>query len=189
MTLAENEQLLESEKPHLDFSQQFKYAVEYLKVEDKILSILTKVSDQSLKKQSKIGALIVLGVFDPSSDSKVEGMRQMGINSVKKYFSFSEESFHSEITDLILKNSDGAIIANRNGQMLATKVYLEVEKPSLEVPEGCGTRHITAASFSTRSDVIAIFTLSEETSVVRTWKEGVVVEQYDPNENTGLKNA
>ena len=37
-------------------------------------------------------------------------------------------------------------------------------------------------SFSTRDDVIAVFTLSEETSIVRTWKDGEFVDQYNPED-------
>jgi hypothetical protein len=39
-----------------------------------------------------------------------------------------------------------------------------------------------AASFSTRNDVLATFTLSEETLVVRTWKDGKYTEQFNPGQ-------
>ena len=54
-----------------------------------------------------------------------------------------------------------------------------------DIPDGSGTRHISAASFSTKEDVRAVFTLSEETSIVRVWKNGVFVEQFSPNEELG----
>ena len=65
-------------------------------------------------------------------------------------------------------------------QSFGSKIYLVVDDSSLEVPDGCGTRHISAASFSTRGDILAVFTLSEESFVVRTWKNGTFVEQFDP---------
>ena len=39
------------------------------------------------------------------------------------------------------------------------------------------------ASFSKRKDVIAVFTLSEETLIVRKWKNGVFVDQFFPHED------
>ena len=74
---------------------------------------------------------------------------------------------------------------NHNGQILGTGIYLTVDDPSLDIPDGTGTRHISAASFSVRDDVIATFTLSEETLAVRMWKDGAFTEQYRPNEDEG----
>ena len=187
MNSTDHEGPADSEKAFVDFSQQAKYCEEYLKIEEKIFQKLISISNSCKKKESKIGVMMVLGHFCNLNDCKVEGIRQMGINFIKKYISFSLESFSDEISELILKNSDGAFVIDKNGQILGTKMYLEVEHPSLDVPEGCGTRHITAASFSTRKEVESIFTLSEETSIVRIWKDGVVVEQYDPNDSKDSK--
>ena len=78
-------------------------------------------------------------------------------------------------------------MVNKDGKYLLC--ILEVRNPSLDVPDGCGTRHITAASFSTRKEVECIFTLSEETSIVRCGKDGVVIEQqYDPSDKEIVKN-
>jgi len=170
------------EKTIVDFSSQVKYCEDYWKIEDRIFEKLKSVSSICVQKEIKMGAMVVFGDFSSNENYKVEGMRQMGINFIRKYLSFSVESFSGEISELMMKNSDGAFIVNKDGQILATKMYLEVKNPSLDVPEGCGTRHITAASFSTRKEVESIFTLSEETAIVRVWKDGVVIEQYDPVE-------
>jgi DNA integrity scanning protein DisA with diadenylate cyclase activity len=124
----------------------------------------------------------VFGVFDTAKDYIVSGMRQIGINPIQKYINISSTSFKEDIAGLFRDEADGAIIINRNGQIIGSKVYLIVDNPALEVPDGCGTRHISAASFSTRDDVIAVVTLSEETSIVRTWKNGEFVDQYNPED-------
>ena len=182
MNQIEADALQENEKTFVDFSQQAKYSEEYWKTEEKVFDKLKIVSDKCMDTSTKLGAMVVLGDFSYNSNYKVEGMRQVGINFIRKYLSFSVSEFSEEISDLLLKNSDGAFVVNKDGQILATKMYLEVRKPSLDVPDGCGTRHITAASFSTRKEVECIFTLSEETSIVRVWKDGIVIEQYDPSE-------
>ena len=188
MNQTELEVLVDNEKPFVDFTQQAKYCEEYLRIEDKIFEKLQKISIECSKTNSRLGVMVVFGDFCSQEGCRVEGVRQMGINFIRKFISFSVESFSKEITDLMTKNSDGAFLVNKNGQVLATKMYLEVLNPSLDVPEGCGTRHITAASFSTRKEVKSIFTLSEETSIVRIWKDGIVIEQFDPNENQETKN-
>ena len=165
-----------------DFSFQFSAAREHQKVGKKIFSILCEISKENKDRQKKLGILVVLGVFDTAKDYIVSGMRQIGINPIQKYIDISSTSSKKSVETLFREDADGAIVVNRNGQIIGSRVYLLVDNPALEVPEGCGTRHISAASFSTRDDVIAVFTLSEETSIVRTWKDGEFVDQYNPED-------
>ena len=110
----------------------------------------------------------------------VEGMRQIGVNPIQKFLSFGYGNFQSEIEKLLKENYDGAFVVNLTGQILGAKIYLSVDYPSLEVPEGSGTRHITAASFSKKDNIIGVYTLSEENLTVRKWKDGVFVDQFFP---------
>ena len=166
----------------VDFSYQFNAARDFVKVEKSIFTILSEISRKNFKEKRSIGLIIVLGVFDKSDDHMVSGMRQIGVNPVQKYINICEDAFTKDIFSMLNEGADGAIVINRNGQVIGSKVYLVVDDSSLDVPDGCGTRHISAASFSTRDDIIAVFTLSEETSVVRTWKNGTFVEQFDPSD-------
>ena len=166
-----------------DFSFQFSAAREHQKVAKKIFSMLCAISKESVKKQSRLGILVVLGVFDTATDYIVPGMRQIGINPIQKYMDISSPTFSKDVQALFRSEEDGAIVVNRNGQIIGSKVYLIVDNPALEVPDGCGTRHISAASFSQREDVLAVFTLSEETSIVRTWKSGSFTEQFNPEDD------
>lgn len=167
---------------NIDFSYQFNAAKDYQKVEKKIFTLLCEISKETFKKQKNTGLIIVLGNFDKSDDHIVSGMRQIGINPIQKYINICEDAFTKDIFSMLREGSDGAIIVNRNGQIIGSKIYLVVDDSSLEVPDGCGTRHISAASFSTRDDILAVFTLSEESFVVRTWKNGTFVEQFDPSD-------
>jgi DNA integrity scanning protein DisA with diadenylate cyclase activity len=166
----------------IDFSYQFNAARDHQKVEKVIFSILCEISKENFKKSKNIGLIIVLGVFDKSDDHHVSGMRQIGVNPIQKYINLCDESSSKDVYSHFREGADGAIIVNRNGQIIGSKVYLVVDDSSLDVPDGCGTRHISAASFSTRQDIIAVFTLSEESAVVRTWKNGSFVEQFDPSD-------
>ncbi len=177
------EDKFKNEGPHVDFTFQFTSAREYQKIEKKILHQLCAVAEESHKSSNKIGLLIVWGNFNYSTDNHVYGMRQISINPIQKYLNISSESSKEEISELLREGLDGAIIINNDGQVLGSKIYLIVENPILEIPEGTGTRHISAASFSKREDVMAVFTLSEETSVVRVWKDGVPEEKFNPGED------
>jgi DNA integrity scanning protein DisA with diadenylate cyclase activity len=162
-----------------DFSFQFNAEREYLKVEKKIYDALCDISRETRKN---LGILVVLGVFDSQDDHVIAGLRQIGINPIQKYINICDKAFEKDVSSIFREGADGAILINRNGQIIGSKIYLVVDDSSLDVPDGCGTRHISAASFSTREDVLATFTLSEETSIVRNWKNGTFVEQYDPKD-------
>ena len=122
------------------------------------------------------------GSFDFNENHIVKGLRQIGVNPIQRFVSFGYNNFNEDITSLILENNDGAIIVDKSGQILGARVYLTVDNPSLDVPEGCGTRHITAASFSQRKDVLSVTTLSEESLAVRRWKDGSFIDQFFPSE-------
>lgn len=166
-------------EPTVDFSYQFNLSRE--KVEKKIFSYLCDISKKFYKDKKSIGALVVLGSFS-SPDHVVSGMRQLGSIKVDKYLNVAFGQFESDIIKIFESGNDGAVIVNENGQILGTGIYLTVHNPSLDIPEGTGTRHISGASFSTRSDVLATFTLSEETLAVRMWKNGSFVEQFHPDQ-------
>lgn len=172
------EEKTKSFSPSVDFSYQLNIGRE--KVEKKIFAYLCDISARLYKDKKRVGTLIVLGCFD--SETNVFGLRQLGTKKVDKYINVAFGQFEVEIIKLFDSGDDGAIIINQNGQILGTEIYLMVDNPSLDIPEGAGTRHISAASFSTREDVLSTFTLSEESLAVRMWKDGQFVEQYRPDE-------
>jgi DNA integrity scanning protein DisA with diadenylate cyclase activity len=180
-------EVVDNNSPSLDFSFQYSLSKEYLRIEKKIFDILKEVSKKCYTDKNSIGCIVVYGSFDTNENHVVRGMRQIGINPVQKFMSFGYGNFKEDITKIIMNNNDGAIIVDKNGQILGIKVYLTVENPSLDVPEGCGTRHITAASFSQRKDVISVMTLSEENLAVRKWKEGSFTDQFFPSEEVKVE--
>src|SRR3990167_2341966 len=162
--------------PFVDFSYQLNFGRE--KVEKRIFNYLCEVSKKFHQQEKSVGALIVVGCFD--TEALVQGMRQFRNTKIEKYINVAFGQFELEVIKLFETGEDGAIVINQNGQVLGTGIYLIVDNPLLAVPEGVGTRHLTAASFSTRPDVLSVFTLSEETLIVRMWKDGHFTEQYNP---------
>lgn len=160
----------------IDFNYQFSLIRD--KVERRISTLLCDISRNLHKERKNAGTIIVLGNFY----SQAKGMRSFGKYKVEKYLNVLFPTNEQEIIKMFESGEDGAIIINHSGEVLATNMYLIVDNPNLEIPEGTGTRHISAASFSQRPDVLSTFTLSEETLSVRMWRKGVVVELFHPDD-------
>lgn len=163
-------------EPFVDFGYQLGNSRE--RVEKKVFNLLCDVSQTLHKDGKSVGCLIVFGIFK----SNVSGMRQLGVSKLEKYISVMG-THEEEFLNMVNSGDDGAIVISDSGQVLGTGIYLIVDDPTLDIPEGAGTRHISAASFSTREEILATFTLSEETWIVRKWKDGSVSEQFDPTDN------
>lgn len=168
------------EGPSVDFSFQLNLARD--RIEKKIFSYLCQLSESLNTKKERLGILIVFGMFGTHRSSVASGMRSLSNDRVDTYMNIGFPQFKDDIFKLFEQGEDGAIIINQDGQILAEKIYLTVDVPSVDIPEGTGTRHISAASFSMRPDVLATFTLSEETLMVRTWKDGTYIEQFYPGQ-------
>jgi len=167
----------DSQKPAVDFSMQFNFAKNHEKIEQYIiesLKVIAKEIDNG--KESAIGSIIVLGDFEKFGPI-VEGMVQMKPkqNPVENLLVFDEtQNCVAHIKEFSKTPFDGAIVVNRTGQIIGAGVYLVVSDPLLDTPDDCGTRHKAAASFSKRTDIISVLTLSEETNIIRVWQHGKI---------------
>ena len=66
--------------PSVDFGFQFSAEREYNKVEKKIFTQMSKISDHCFNIKKNMGMIVVLGTFDNNENHIVYGMRQIGIN-------------------------------------------------------------------------------------------------------------
>ena len=145
-----------------------------MQTEEHIFNVLSDIAgDIADGNMSSMGAIIVLGDFSENRDC-VSGIVQMKPkeNPIQTFMLVNSEDGIDAITKFSKPPYDGAIIVDRTGQVIGAGVYLVVDHPMLSIPEGCGTRHKAAASFSLRNDVIAVLTLSEESNTIRVWKSG-----------------
>jgi DNA integrity scanning protein DisA with diadenylate cyclase activity len=163
-------------EPVVDFAYQLSVSRE--RIEKRVFQNLRNISEELLMKDEFVGSLIVFGVFK----TQVDGMRQFGGSKLEKYINVVG-AHEEEFINMVRSGDDGAIVISDSGQILGSGIYLTVDDPTLDIPEGAGTRHISAASFSKRDDILATFTLSEETRIVRKWKDGAVNEQFDPSDD------
>lgn len=75
---------------------------------------------------------------------------------------------------------DGAFIISKTGRVVAAGRYLDVDtkKLKIDIPRGLGSRHIAAAAITKITKAIAI-TISE-TGVIRVFKDGDIILEYNP---------
>lgn len=145
-------------------------------VEEFIYKWLLNLADKILKNDIKpFGCLIVLGNY---SDGSGEGMFQLKpkTNPIKSLLMINSKDGAKYIKEFSQAPYDGAIIVNKDGQILSAGMYLNISE-CLDIPDGCGTRHMAAASFSLQKNVTSVLTLSEETNTVRIWKLGKIVKE------------
>jgi DNA integrity scanning protein DisA with diadenylate cyclase activity len=168
--------------PCMDFSFPLNLAKD--KTEKKIYSFLCELSQKFYKNNERKGLLIVLGVFGYGNNSAADGMRELSTkDKIDKYINVNFAQFKEDVLKIFEAGNDGAIVINRDGQVLAQKVYLVIDNAyDATILEGCGTRHISASAFSKNKNIISVFTLSEETHFVRLWRDGNYTEQYCPAE-------
>jgi DNA integrity scanning protein DisA with diadenylate cyclase activity len=157
--------------PSVDFGLQFRLATDNEKVEELIFNILKNIASKA--KDRSLGAIVVFGDFSQSRQC-VEGLVQMKpkTNPITSLIMIDTEEGAEVIETFSRYPYDGAIIVDKTGQILGAGIYLMVDHPTLDIPDGCGTRHKAAASFSLHNDVISVLTLSEETNTIRLWRDG-----------------
>lgn len=170
----------DSGAPNVDFSMQFSLAKSDERGEKRILETLQHlVGEVAHGRLTPLGALVVFGDFGKHGPV-ISGMVQMKPkqNPIESLKMIDTKPGYECILEYSQAPHDGAVIIDRSGQIIGAGIYLVVEDPTLDMPDDCGTRHKAAASFSKRSDVISVLTLSEETNTVRIWKKGKQVHVY-----------
>jgi len=164
----------------LDLSSQAHLANADEKLKQSIYEILKQITREQAKEGQHTGGIVVLGAF-VKCNYNVHGLRQIRDNPLTGELIYTAEDNIKEKLKELFKN-DGAVIIDQSGQLLAARVYLQVNHADIKVDDECSTRHISAASFSSRDDIIACFTLSEQTGKVRVYVKGQQEEVFNPKE-------
>ena len=77
-----------------------------------------------------------------------------------------------------LAQLDGAFVVSDEGVVLSAARYIDAASNHLEVPLGLGSRHVAAASVSSRTDAVAVAV--SESSTVRMFDDGELVAEIVP---------
>lgn len=170
-----------AKKPSVDVKQQAALGAEVPPERDitrEVFKMISESSDALHERGQKRGALLVIGRF--ASIGQIKGAVPPKTNPFEGlYVSAGDKAFQR----MLLRDEaleDGAVVVDTSGQVLGGRIYLVVDHPDIEIPEGCFARHKAAASTSLRRDVEAVITLSEGNNIARVFRDGGVVEVYDP---------
>jgi len=163
--------------PSVDFANKLKMASR----EKECWEVVKKVAQNAFKAKEKIGLIVVLGYFDRQGGC-VKGMKQVkGTNPVDSLIWITGKAAPDMLTEWARPPHDGAIVVNHTGQIIGANIMLILESFDVESTDEYGMRHIAAASFSKREEVIATFTISEESGKARMFKDGREYSTEDPS--------
>ena len=124
----------------------------------------------------KIGTLFVVG----DSEAVLGRSRPMILDPLYGHPHESKRIGDPNVRETLkeLAQLDGAFVVSDEGVVLSAARYIDAASDHLELPLGLGSRHVAAASVSSRTDAVAVAV--SESSTVRMFDEGELVAEIVP---------
>jgi diadenylate cyclase len=124
----------------------------------------------------KIGTLFVVG----DSEAVLERSRPMILDPLYGHPHESKRIEDPNVRETLkeLAQLDGAFLVSDEGTVLSAARYIDAVSDHLELPLGLGSRHVAAASVSSRTDAVAVAV--SESSTVRMFDDGELVAEIVP---------
>jgi predicted DsbA family dithiol-disulfide isomerase len=124
----------------------------------------------------KIGTLFVVG----DSEAVLKHSRPMILDPLYGHPHESKRIEDPNLRETLkeLAQLDGAFVVSEEGVVLSAARYIDAVSNHLELPLGLGSRHVAAASVSSRTDAVAVAV--SESSTVRMFDDGELVAEIVP---------
>jgi DNA integrity scanning protein DisA with diadenylate cyclase activity len=124
----------------------------------------------------KIGTLFVVG----DSEAVLKHSRPMILDPLYGHPHESKRIDDPDVSETLkeLAQLDGAFVVSDEGVVLSAARYIDAVSNHLELPLGLGSRHVAAASVSSRTDAVAVAV--SESSTVRMFDDGELVAEIVP---------
>jgi diadenylate cyclase len=124
----------------------------------------------------KIGTLFVVG----DSEAVLKHSRPMILDPLYGHPHESKRVENSDMRETLkeLAQLDGAFVVSDEGVVLSATRYIDAVSNHLVLPLGLGSRHVAAASVSSRTDAVAVAV--SESSTVRLFDDGELVAEIVP---------
>jgi diadenylate cyclase len=124
----------------------------------------------------KIGTLFVVG----DSDEVLKRSRPMILDPLHGHPHESKRIDDPDVRETLkeLAQLDGAFVVSDEGVVLSAARYIDAVSNHLDLPLGLGSRHVAAASVSSRTDAVAVAV--SESSTVRMFDDGELVAEIVP---------
>jgi diadenylate cyclase len=124
----------------------------------------------------KIGTLFVVS----DSEAVLKHSRPMILDPLNGHPDESKRIDDPNVRETLkeLAQLDGAFVVSDEGVVLSAARYIDTVSNHLELPLGLGSRHVAAASVSSRTDAVAV--VVSESSTVRMFDDGELVAEIVP---------
>jgi diadenylate cyclase len=124
----------------------------------------------------KIGTLFVVG----DSEAVLEHSRPMILDPLYGHPHESKRIEDPNLRETLkeLAQLDGAFVVSDEGVILSGARYIDAASNHVELPLGLGSRHVAAASVSSRTEAVAVAV--SESSTVRMFDDGEIVAEIVP---------
>jgi diadenylate cyclase len=124
----------------------------------------------------KIGTLFVVG----DSEAVLEHSRPMILDPLYGHPHESKRIEDPNLHEVLkeLAQLDGAFVVSDEGVVLSAARYIDATSNHLELPLGLGSRHVAAASVSSRTEAVSVAV--SESSTVRMFDDGELVAEIVP---------
>ena len=124
------------------------------------------------REGKKVGTAFIIG----DKNEILNFTRQLIFNPFMGYSEEKRVITDPDIRETIKEFSqlDGVFIINKDGVVVTSGTYLDIETSDVDLPPGFGTRHRNCAAITKKTDSIAI-TVSGTGGNVRVFKEGKIV--------------
>ena len=124
----------------------------------------------------KIGTLFVVG----DSEAVLDHSRPMILDPLYGHPHESKRIEDPNLRETLkeLAQLDGAFVVSDEGVILSATRYIDAASNHLELPLGLGSRHVAAASVSSRTDAVSVAV--SESSTVRMFDDGELVAEIVP---------
>jgi diadenylate cyclase len=124
----------------------------------------------------KIGTLFVVG----DSDAVLKGSRPLILDPLAGHPDEKKRINDPDVRETIkeLAQLDGAFVVSDKGVVLSATRYIDAASDNLELPLGLGSRHMAAASVSSRTNAVAVAV--SESSMVRMFDDGELISEIVP---------
>ena len=124
----------------------------------------------------KIGTLFVVG----DSEAVLGRSRPMILDPLYGHTHESKRIEDPNLRETLkeLAQLDGAFVVSDEGVVLSAARYIDAASDHLELPLGLGSRHVAAASVSSRTEAVAVAV--SESSTVRMFDDGELVAEIVP---------
>jgi hypothetical protein len=134
---------------------------------------------------SEVKELLHLSPLPSGERSSARGIRQfiVGTGGARGEHQHGPDELRVQAKKVNLRETlkelaqlDGAFVVSDEGVVLSAARYIDAVSNHLEVPLGLGSRHVAAASVSSRTDAVAV----SESSTVRMFDDGELVTEIVP---------